>query len=227
MSEPTSERWLPVAGYEGFYEVSDLARVRSLPRMTRHAGLKGGQILRTPLGNHGYPTVNLSVDGHRKVHLVHRLVAAAFLGPCPEGMEVRHLDGNRGRCELSNLAYGTHSENELDKLRHGTHITGSREACINGHPFSVGNVRIARHPDGSFKQRICLQCQRNYVPIRAARLPPLIATCATCEESFDRGRTLGQGRRRYCGPECRKTARAAQIAAYQERVRASRTRTNQ
>lgn len=50
---------------------------------------------------------------------VHRLVASAFLGPCPGGQEVRHLDGNPQNNAVTNLAYGTRTENILDVLRIG------------------------------------------------------------------------------------------------------------
>jgi HNH endonuclease len=64
---------------------------------------------------------------------VHRLVLEAFVGPCPEGMECRHLDGNRTNNRLDNLAWGTRIENHEDMKRHGTRPTGSRhhKAKIN------------------------------------------------------------------------------------------------
>jgi len=50
---------------------------------------------------------------------VHRLVAEAFLGPPPDGMECRHLDGNPKNNHITNLAWGTRSENNRDRCRHG------------------------------------------------------------------------------------------------------------
>ena len=213
MSESTSEHWLPVVGKEPYYRVSDRAQIMSLhPR-------NYGRILKTPVGNHGYPNVNLSVHGKRTLMLVHKLVAEAFLGPCPDGMEVRHLDGVKTHCELSNLAYGTHSDNQWDQILHGTHANGSREACEKGHPYVPGSYRVARYPDGSFKERVCHQCERAGWAARQARKPPNIAACAFCGAEFDKGREHGKGRRRYCGPECQRAARSAQAAAYQERKR--------
>ena len=49
MTDPT-ERWLPVTGYEGLYEVSDLGRVRSLPRQTR-SGVRGGTLMKPYVQN--------------------------------------------------------------------------------------------------------------------------------------------------------------------------------
>ena len=54
------------------------------------------------------------------VHLVHRLVLETFVGPCPEGLECRHLDGNELNNNLDNLAWGTKAEQIEDKKRHGT-----------------------------------------------------------------------------------------------------------
>lgn len=67
----------------------------------------------------GYPTLYLNVDGTRRQVRVHQLMALAFLGPRPEGLEIRHLDDNKLNNRLSNLRYGTHSENALDMYRNG------------------------------------------------------------------------------------------------------------
>jgi hypothetical protein len=69
----------------------------------------------------GYPRAVLSRGGRKHQFAVHRLVLQAFIGPCPPGEECRHLDGNPGNAALSNLVWGTHRENEQDKLRHGTY----------------------------------------------------------------------------------------------------------
>ena len=57
---------------------------------------------------------------HGKARFVHRLVLEAFVGPCPDGMESRHLNGNQSDNCLTNLAWGTRHENSQDKKDHGT-----------------------------------------------------------------------------------------------------------
>ncbi len=82
-----------------------------------------------PSGKSGYLEVQLRKDGHGYHRLVHRLVLEAFVGPCPEGMECRHLDGKPGNCWLDNLEWATPKVNQADRLRHGTDVRGEK----NGH----------------------------------------------------------------------------------------------
>lgn len=132
MSAKNVEEWRPVVGWEGLYEVSSLGRVRSLPRVV--TGRDGvvqrvpGRIRKAPVLRNGYPHVSLCSrpEGRLKVAAVHRLVAAAFIGPRPDGCETRHLDGDKTNNVLSNLAYGTVAENQADRVLHGTSNRGTR-----------------------------------------------------------------------------------------------------
>lgn len=145
MDDFTHERWLPVVGWEDLYEVSDLGRVRSL----RHRGIAnpnhwyGGKILKPQLVNdQGHLCVTLSRPGvHQKKALVHRLVMAAFAGPCPEGQEVRHLDGDPSDNRLIRLTYGTRQENMLDINDYGIHYNRAKTHCKWGHEFTPENTR--------------------------------------------------------------------------------------
>ncbi len=122
------ESWEAVPGYEGLYEVSNLGQVRSLPRQTPHAGIRGGKLLKQILNNYGYPVVNLYRGGERKMFLVHRLVLEVFAGPCPKGMEGLHGQDGRVDASLPNLQWGTHAKNlGADRQRDGT--TGRGERC--------------------------------------------------------------------------------------------------
>lgn len=65
---------------------------------------------------------DLKAHRNRPIY-IHQLVLKTFVGPCPEDMEIRHLDGNSQNNHLNNLKYGTRSENRIDSLDHGTHVT--------------------------------------------------------------------------------------------------------
>lgn len=118
------ETWLPVIGFPG-YEVSDQGRVRSLDRMIHYAAsrksiayamLRQGRILRPGPQASGHLTVLLGRAGGSR--LVHHLVLEAFLGPCPPGMEGRHLDGDPVHNAFSNLVWDTRGNNSRDKKWH-------------------------------------------------------------------------------------------------------------
>ena len=117
------EEWKPVPGYEGHYEVSSEGRVRSLRRelySDRWAGYRtiSERIMKpTPGGTIGYLAVTLRLNRQPKTHTVHTLVAAAFLGPRPEGMDVMHADDDPQNNRLENLSYGTRSENNYQRWR--------------------------------------------------------------------------------------------------------------
>jgi len=126
-----AERWRPIAGYEGAYEVSDFGRVRSMARYVGHGrGVSMRRVrarfLRSRPNPGGYLSVNLNYDATQKTCPVHRLVLEAFVGPCPRGNECRHLDGAAANNGLYNLAWGTPVENARDRDVHGTHIRGER-----------------------------------------------------------------------------------------------------
>jgi hypothetical protein len=151
-----SERWLPVPGWSS-YEVSDLGSVR------RHAG--GGQPLKPHFDGQRYLAVCLSEAGIRTTKRIHCLVAAAFIGPRPDGLEVRHFDGDSFNNSASNLRYGTRAENQADRSRHGTDPR-VKTSCLRGHPFDEANTRW--NPKG---RRVCRAChaEREKNRYRAAR----------------------------------------------------------
>ena len=167
----TDERWKPVNGYEGIYEVSNHGRVRSVDRTVTYSNGQvhryKGKILRTPLLQQtGYPFVKLSNQGKNQVRTVHSLVAETFIGTRPDGMEVCHNDGDRANNHLDNLRYDTPSENELDKLRHGTHTNAAKTHCPLGHELFAENIPPSIAKLG---RRQCLACVRaraqvNYHP---------------------------------------------------------------
>lgn len=142
------ERWRPVLGHEGYYEVSDLGRVRSLDRQVartrtfrevKHTAVwhLPGKMLRANPNTAGYPTVRL--QGGRVV-CVHTLVLEAFVGPRPPDKECCHGDGNRGNPALGNLRWGTRKENMADMRAHGNYRGGARPWDTPGAKLTTGQV---------------------------------------------------------------------------------------
>lgn len=162
MDKPADQTWLPVPGWEGLYEVSDRGQVWSHYKWQKQLG----HLLKTPLDNRNYHQVNLSRGGVKLHTHVHVLVASAFHGPRPPGMECRHLDGNRSNNHVSNLAWGTPSENNRDLVRHGTHYSKYRGAthCIHGHEFTPENTRIDARGG-----RMCWACRQRRNREQSAR----------------------------------------------------------
>jgi hypothetical protein len=150
-----SEDWRPVVGLEGAYEVSSLGRVRGLPRPCT----PGGVMAQNDRGDaKGYLRVQLSRYGKRRVIRVHRVVVAAFLGPRPAGLVTRHLDGDKHNNAVSNLVFGTGSENTHDSVAHGGHYAATRTHCPQGHPYDHANTYHYTRADGG-PSRGCRECR--------------------------------------------------------------------
>lgn len=98
----------------------------------------------------GYARLQLSGEAGIVTVCVHHLVLKAFVGPKPEGMECRHLDGNPANNRLSNLCWGTPRENQADKARHGTMLTGTR---AHGARLSEDDVREIRRRKAAGEHR--------------------------------------------------------------------------
>lgn len=161
----TPEQWRDIPGYEGAYQVSDQGRVRSCDREVNGAYgsryARPGKIM-IQATDRGYKKVPLCKNAKQRHYRVHTLVLAAFVGPRPKGSQVRHLDGKRDNNLLSNLTYGTPSENAQDMVAHGTHNLGRLSQCPRGHKLENPNLMPSALKRG---QRSCLACNRthNYV----------------------------------------------------------------
>lgn len=139
------EEWRAIPGWEGTYEVSDRGRVRSLDRYVFRADgrreRRRGQIRKShALPHTGHMNIKLRKDGVLISVGVHTLVAAAFIGPRPEGLQVCHDNGIPSDNRPGNLRYDTVSNNQLDAVRHGTHNMSSKTHCKWGHPFDDLNT---------------------------------------------------------------------------------------
>ncbi len=136
------EVWRPVVGYEGFYEVSDQARVRGVERVLSGGRRVKSRLLKQSLDSYGYRIVGLSRNGKTKTITVHKVVALAFLGPKPDGMIVLHGPAGKADNSLSNLSYGTWAKNSgPDRERDGTLMRGK---CNHKTKLTETDVRVIR-----------------------------------------------------------------------------------
>jgi len=123
----SDEKWLPVPGYEGVYEVSSHGRVK---RVKKGRATFPGRILKGG-SRDGYKYVLLCLNGKVSNVKIHPLVAAVFIGKRPNNMEINHIDLNRSNNRADNLEYLTHKEN----IRH---------AAANGHGPSAISEDVQR-----------------------------------------------------------------------------------
>ena len=122
MKDLKTEIWKPVKGYEGLYEVSSLGNVRSLDRyvmLGNHGNqycLLKGKPIKAFLDSKGYLMADLCKNGQRKLHLVHRLVAEAFISnpnnlPC-----IDHINTIKTDNRVENLRWCSYKENSNNPL---------------------------------------------------------------------------------------------------------------
>jgi hypothetical protein len=180
-----TERWLPVVGFEGFYEVSDLGRVRSITRSV--LGRDGrrqrwvGRI-RTPQCHKKHLNVALYKSGQAYRYEIQRLVLLTFVGDCPEGMEACHNNGNPLDNRLTNLRWDTHANNGDDLSRHGTHPYRQKTHCPRGHRLESPNLVKYTASRG---YRGCLACSRARAAThRAAKQGRLLDLDAIADQRY-------------------------------------------
>lgn len=145
MKTMIDEVWQDVPNCPG-YQASTNGRIRSF---------KWGaeRILKTQTARSGHQRVSISNAGVSRPQLIHQLVLQAFVGPCPDGMLCRHLNGDPADNRLSNLAWGTASENVRDAVLHGGHPQSSKTRCPNEHEYDQENTYWHRG------ERHCRKCR--------------------------------------------------------------------
>jgi hypothetical protein len=140
-----------LVGNDPGYRVGDDGSVWTCLIAKHELKVKGKGVNWVPEG----PWRRMRQTPHRDNHLhvfirgrnrqVHHLVLEAFVGPCPPGMESRHLNGNPADNRLANLAWGTHKENIADAIERGTRPRGRRPVRAKVTENLVRVIRIARN----------------------------------------------------------------------------------
>lgn len=141
------EEWRPIEGFEGYYEISNIGRVKSLQR--REWWEKRGcyhllkeRIMKTFINRKGYVTVQLKKQSERTKYSVHRLVAFAFINN-PSGFpEINHKDCIRDNNVYSNLEWVTHSKNQEYAYQSGNRShKGSKHPQVKLSESQVREIR--------------------------------------------------------------------------------------
>lgn len=128
------EVWKDIEVYKGLYQVSSEGKVRSLDRYEKSKGgslrFRKGRILAQTKRKNGYLTVSLNREGVNKKHLIHRLVAKAFIHNIKNLPEVNHEDGNKENNHTYNLVWCTSSYNQKHVFDNG--LQKARRGSSNG-----------------------------------------------------------------------------------------------
>jgi hypothetical protein len=147
-SIPASVVYKEIPGFPGYRVGSDgsvwscwkrksLGRRRGIGRFLSEEWFP----LKPYVDNVGRPSVVLGAGMARRTMRICRLVLLAFVGPCPEGMEACHDDGNPANNHPGNLRWDTERNNQRDRRRHGTVYEGERQHLAK---LTCENVREIR-----------------------------------------------------------------------------------
>jgi len=117
------ELWKDIPGYKGLYQVSSFGQIRSLYTGKLRSAVKSG---------HGYHAVQLSKNGVKQRHYVHRLVALAFLPQASLGKnQINHKNCNKSDNRVDNLEWASHLDNMTHAYQNGKIDFRRQKRCDN------------------------------------------------------------------------------------------------
>ena len=151
----TVEKWEPIEGYDGMYQVSNMGRILSMKKGTPY-------ILKPYPTRQGYMMVRLYENGGKRNYrdyAVHRLVAIAFIPNNDGKPEVNHIDGNKANNCADNLEWCTPKENMAHSWEKG--LSNNTYKAIQQHskdvqtPVIVTNVQTGESYKFASQKEAC------------------------------------------------------------------------
>lgn len=162
-----NEQWLPIAGLEDRYAVSNNGRVLALERRIHYAAspqvnrramyrVRREHLMGTHLNTAGYKTVKLATASGPANFPIHILVCSAFNGPPPQDGHCRHLDDNKEINTPDNLRWGSLAENEEDRVRNDRIPRGEAHGRAKLTEKDVRDMRCA-HSAGTLASALAVR----------------------------------------------------------------------
>lgn len=156
-----NEIWKDIEGFEGYYEISNYGRVKSLPKtMGNKNHLSPVRILKVKIDKYGYPCVKLCSQvekGKIKYFTVHRLVAKAFI-PNPNNLKtVNHKDGDKQNNFAENLEWNSHKDNIIHAWQTGLKEDQREHTSkTKGHKCYLININTGENIEFNSKVKLSL-----------------------------------------------------------------------
>ena len=138
-----NEEWKDILGYEGFYQASNMGRIKSLERIDALGHRLKEKILKPSINRTGYYQVCLCKQSIQKYYYVHRLVWEAFNGQIPENMQVNHINEVKTDNRLSNLNLMTCKENSNWGTRNERRAKKQSKAVLQ---FTLDGILVKEYP---------------------------------------------------------------------------------
>lgn len=138
------EIWKDVIGFEGFYQVSNMGRIKRLSGLVE---VNGGHkevkeyILKQSRRSDNYMSVTMSGGGKRKTRLVARIVAENFIENLEFKKEVNHISGDKSDNSVKNLEWTTRKENAEHASKNGLMSKGEKHGVSKLKEFEVKDIR--------------------------------------------------------------------------------------
>lgn len=160
------ETWRPIPNWEGYYEVSEQGRIRSVDRtVTDRNGVDyrlKGVMMTTWTNENGYQYVKGSRHNRIKRIWIHRAVLEAFVSPRPSGMVCMHLNNDPSDNRPENLCWGTQRDNIVQSVREGRQANARKTHCPRGHELVLPNLNAYILSQGRRACRACYKATQKY-----------------------------------------------------------------